>query len=137
MSLEMEILVISVLVGLGGIMEYETTAAQYEVFKKYCQKYIDFWGLHGWGVQFEYEGRDAGAKYHVMGRWVVFRFGKTSGIKPSLGKAKIDAFHEVFHVLLGRLVVMGKDRFAKEDEIDEEEEYICRVMENKVFPLIK
>lgn len=120
-------------------MNYKTTAKNFDLFKSECHKWMDFFGLNGYGATFVHDnsGDLAGAQYDIIDRWVTFRLGKNWGeTKPTVFEIKSTAFHEVAHLFIGKLGVLARARFITDSEVIEESEHIVRVLENKIFPVL-
>lgn len=120
-------------------MKYKTSKANFELFKKECDKWMDLFGLNGYGKTYVHinNGNLAGTQYDIMDRWVTFQLGKDWGdTKPTVFELKSTAFHEVVHLLIGRLGTLARSRFVSDSEITEETEHIVRVIENKIFPIL-
>ena len=115
-----------------------TTAKQFELFKEECEKWIKFFGLKGWRVDYRHgkttDGARADVGANVVARVATIRLAKKwrTG-KPTNDKVKKSAFHEVCELLLFRLKYLAMDRCTNDDEIAEESHCIIRMLENSVY----
>ena len=119
---------------------HKTLVSHFNLFKLDCDKWLEFFGIHGFGVSYVHTNSDdlAEATYNIMTRSATISLGKDWGTtKPTPEELDATAFHEVCHLLIGRLSVIARSRYISESEIQEEDEHIVRVLENKIYPLIK
>ena len=118
----------------------KTTQRHFEVFKKECLKWIKRFGLQDWRVDFFHEDwsdsygqAKAWCKWNVNGRVVSFCLASEWNIPIKAKDVQQTAFHEVGHLLLGRIDILAGTRYLCEDEIKEEVHAIIRRLENAVF----
>jgi len=123
-----------------------TKAVKVKLFKDSITKYIDFFSLHEWEIYFEEDdekGTIASTRWHEMNgaQNVIFSWGKDwiedkTTTKEEIYKA---SFHEVLELLLAKLRDFSSNTTKKisKREVDTEVHRVIRIMENKVFKLIK
>lgn len=120
-------------------MNNKTTDYHFQLFKEECQKWLGIFGMKGWRVDYfhseDIENSRASYSLHLTGRVCSFYLSpKWDKLNPVTDKnVKISAFHEVCHVLLARLVVIGESRFVHADEFNEEAHAIIRILENVLW----
>jgi hypothetical protein len=121
--------------------EYKTTKKDFELFEKECRKWIDFFGLLSFELAFDHRINNenlAGVEWDIVNCWCDFYLCKNWGrTKPTKSEIEKTAFHEVFHLLLAKLKSYIVSRSFNIDEVEAEFHKIIRIMENKVYPLIK
>ena len=111
----------------------KTTKKDFEVFKKECEKWIEFFGLKDWRVEYEHRPLDnarADVEADIMNKWAVITMSKDQEDKKHI---KESAFHEVCHLLHYGFDFIKKDKGHSEDVWDRECESFVRRMENSVF----
>lgn len=119
--------------------DYQTTADDYEVFKKEFVRWQGRFGLVGWETFFEHDNVEdyrAEIAYNCIGRSVTVTLSKTwknFTVAPTEVDIRKVAFHEACELLLGRIKVLARERFLQPSEIDEEIHAIIRTLENAVF----
>jgi hypothetical protein len=115
----------------------KTTKAQFEQFKGAFLKYQELLGLQQYKVYFTHEKDDdnfATIRAHPESAAAEVNFGAECGkidlpfLDPS-GSGK----HEAMHLLLAKIRYLADKRYCMAREIDEEDEFITRVLE-KVIP---
>ncbi len=116
----------------------KTTAKHFEIFKAECQKWIEIFGLKGWRFVFEHEDgmEDCHANYTVklQGRvCTIFLSTDWRHEKITEEQLRKSAFHEVCHIVLVRLQIIGESRFIHADEFSEEVHAIIRTLENVLW----
>ena len=120
---------------------YSTTASDFLYFKEKCRYWRKFWGLTEFTIHYFHSNIDdnlAQAEVDSNNGLVTLRLAKEFH-QDNPTKELLDrlAFHEVCHILLGRLSSIGQSRFISENEHTEAEEAIVRRLENCVLPLAK
>jgi len=120
-----------------GVIMSTTTKADFELFKKEVQKWIDILGLRDWEVHFTQSGfeNDDRAGIHVNLNGRIARIGLNKNQTSDFNDLDIRkwAFHEVCELLLGPLSVNARSRYINEDELEQSEHYIIRTLENILF----
>lgn len=117
----------------------KTTKAQFELFQKECQKWLDFFGVKGWHVVYRHqkiEGCRGECSYKLTGRVATISLSTHfEEWKPvSNDDIRKTAFHEVCELMLSRINLMALNRIANhEDAANEEIHNIIRTLENTVF----
>lgn len=119
-------------------LKLKTTKKHFEIFKAECQKWIDFFGLYEYSINFKHkkiiERGQAFAKINTSEYWCIFTLNiEWYKIETTEEEIKKSAFHEVCHLLLERLVYCGTCRYTTEEEIISSVESIIKRMENCVF----
>lgn len=111
-----------------------------EFFKKCCNKWIQFFGLKNWEIQFicEDSAKDEKACVYIdaESRICTFNIEQKWIFEDKPTEKDIDhaAFHEVAHALLGKLISLSFERFIKEREIESAEHEVIRILENAILP---
>ena len=106
-----------------------------ETFKKLCQKYINYFGLHDFHVGYEMEDQEEGVacNYYLSregGQVVTLALNSSFEFSPE--NLKLTAKHEIIEAL-----VLGKIRdmllnYYSENVVDEEIHRVVRMLENKI-----
>ena len=119
----------------------KTTKADFKLFKRECEKWIDIFGLNGYEFRYSHEyAADeeslADVIWEPVSRSVHIRLCEnwSDSYKKDDLQVRICSFHEVLHVLIGKLSVLSKSRFILEREVEEEEHAIIRTLEKVLFP---
>lgn len=121
----------------------KVTTAQFELFKKECLKWRDFFGLKDWELYFDHR-----ALKNICGQVVYNAVGCVATISlttnwDELGVCDDEsvcraAFHEICEILLCRLELMAEQRWnLAELDVREEAHRIIRTLENSVFEMVK
>lgn len=122
-------------------MGHKTTKKHFEIFKKECAKWIDYFGLKDWEISYwhkQSEDHLAYIKYDPVNGWAIIGLSTDwDSIEPTIIEVKSSAFHEVAELLLGRLVRCAERRSTTIREIEEATHGIIRRMENSVFKGLK
>ena len=110
------------------------TQKQFELFKSESQKWIDYFELNNWRVDFTFErleGRRAEMKSNLGGYCVRISLSNEWNEKDEPTNEKIidSAKHEVIHLLLARFSETAWARCINKDELYEAEEELCRKIE--------
>lgn len=123
-------------------MKKITTVKDFELFKKECEYWIDYFGLKGWFISYEHSQREpnnaATIYYKTEARDVIIILTKKwddfdiQKIEPEIKKI---AFHEVCHLLLANLSVMAHDEATnlQKSEIRGYEHEIIAVLEKTIY----
>ena len=118
-------------------MSYKTTKKHFEIFKKECEKWIEYFGLKDWDIH--YAHREDADNLGTCGYNMVSCHATISltinwdDDEPTTVAVKKIAFHEVSELLLARLVSVAHTRSATGHDIEEATHGIIRRMENSVF----
>lgn len=115
-----------------------TTKAHFKIFKEECQEWIEAFGLKDWFVDFYHEDwsehhgdAKAWCRWNVEGMIASVCLSLEWGNeKPIDETVKMSAFHEICHLLIGRLFDLATDRYIQKIEIDVEAHAIIRRLEN-------
>ncbi len=120
----------------------KTTAKDFKTFKDECQRWIDYFGLHGWDVEYTHDIGD-----NVMATFWHSLEGRSVTINLSLNvpdwlynenNIKKAAFHEVVEsMLLGGLALLADARYINKEEITASTHEIVGTLENTLFKGIK
>jgi len=124
---------------MTGIMK--TTKADFELFCREAEKWIEIFGLKDWEVKFNHlkgNGQDyAVCSTNPDGRTAKIELYKTwpePDIKKTENEIKTSAFHEVCHIFLETLVSCARARFIMSHELEEAGHGIIRTLEKVLYP---
>ena len=104
----------------------KTTQKQFELFKKYCDKWLDYYELIEWELDYVHEELD-----DDKAAMAVFMTAHRSGyiclnkkfqyIKPVVSNADLDNFaeHEILHIYFAKMHTLIERRDIREDEVSE------------------
>ena len=117
------------------------TKENFELFKKECTKWINYFGLKDWQVHYTHakiERSRAQCCFNCVGRIATMTLNtKWDEINKDFvndNNIKKTAFHEVCELMLGRLNDMVSQRYElSELDVEEEIHRIIRILENTVF----
>ena len=124
----------------GEEMNHKTNKKHFDLFKKECDKWLNFFSMKQWRIFYEHKDYE-----HVNGYgcYSVEHEGKIATIglcinwgdtEPKNQYIKRTAFHEVCELLLSPLNWLAKSRFGVlEEDLNERRHEIIRVLENKIF----
>lgn len=121
------------------VKNFKTTEKDFKLFRKECEKWLNFFGLTDWSVYYEHashdgSGRDAytehtsGDKTATIGLYVDWL-----DLKPTDNILRQTAFHEVCEILLSEIAQMCMDRYIREQDIHTATHSIIHRLENSVF----
>lgn len=112
----------------------KTTRQHYADYVREVKRLMAKGGFGDWSVQFELfdygegkELRTASCNSDPSKRWVTFFWNSTQNDDYTDGIRS--AKHEVGHLIMSTLRMLGDARFVQEDAMDLEEERICRILE--------
>lgn len=119
----------------------KTTKTQFELFKKECEFWLDYFGLKGWCVEYDHEKYDDGRAccgWKVIGRIAYIRLATEWESYRNNQITEFDirrcAFHEVCELLFSRITMMAKNKISNyEDAVEEETHNLIRILENTIF----
>lgn len=118
-------------------MNYKTTKKHFEIFKKECAKWIEYFGLKDWDVGYIHKKDDDNfgtCGYNMVSCHATISLTTNWGDEePTVSAIKRVAFHEVAELLLARLVSVAHTRSATDYDIEEATHGIIRRMENSVL----
>ena len=115
----------------------------FALFKSECLRWIEFFGLTSWKIDFVHEKlrNEAFAECRVDGicdRYCVLALNaEISDHDRSYFDPAKTAFHEVLELLLWPLESCGRDRFVNPDDFVRERHALIRTLENTVYPKLK
>ena len=117
----------------------KTTKKHFELFKKECERWIKFFGLIDWRI--EYELQDLPNDYarieaDLCNKWADIWLADELPKDVTTLQIKRSAFHEVCHLLsygLQFIFEAGINGQGAKDVRDREMESFCRRLENSVF----
>jgi len=115
--------------------KYKTSKKDFKLFKKECNKWINFFSLTDWEMFFEHrdiEGARANAVYNNEGRVATLSLATDFGDMITDDEIRRVAFHEVCEILLGDMGIMIKHYFSYNMATTEIHRVIRR-LENSVF----
>ncbi len=114
----------------------KTTKKHFEIFKAECEKWIEFFGLKGWRVEYWHEyckGARASCSYSFEDRTADIYLSTEWNSPINISEIKRTAFHEACEVLFIRIRVIAEYRYIDKSEVDEEVHALVRTLENTVF----
>ena len=118
----------------------KTTKKDFELFKKECQKWIDYFGLKDWRVVYKHGtpiSDDANASFESCIEDGIIMITLNTDID-NKNQLKLSAFHEVVEgMLLIRLMHFIDKRYVDENMLEAEIHSIVRTLENTVFRDVK
>lgn len=129
---------------------YQTTERHFQIFRNTFLDLVKRFGFTEWNVTFEWldnqdpeDGDEEDRTWWIAGitanpdHWRAHvEFYKTwLGQKPSDDAARRCAAHEFFHLLTKRLEQLGRDRWSKPEDFENEFEFIARKFEYAMFPV--
>ena len=113
----------------------KTTKKDFELFKRECEKWIEFFGLKEYRIEFFHEdiGQTRGQTDDYDHLMVCdIKFPKELHSETDNGKIKMAAFHEVCEVMLIRVRRMADEYYAF-DRVNREIHTIIRKLENSIY----
>lgn len=112
------------------------TKKHFELFKSECEKWIKIFQLNNWRFEFFIDNEDDKNRVYQLRRWRIksidMYFCSRSSLSKDIQKVKQTAKHEIIHSMLGGLVLLGEQRYLREDELYEEEEGLVRKLEKLI-----
>ncbi len=116
----------------------KTKKADFKLFKKECEKWIEFFGLKQYSINYKHEEKEGGLALSRIdsssGMWATLTLNKDWGrFEINNKEIKTCAFHEVCHVLLERLFYCGTCRYTTYEEMTHNLESTIKTLENSVF----
>jgi hypothetical protein len=120
-------------------MTRNTTVKEFELFKSECLKWIDYFGLKDWKIDFLHEElkSESYAECRVEGissRNVVLCFNtKCSEYDRKCLNIRKTAFHEVWELILWPLQYIGTCRYVQPEEFTTAVHSVIRTMENTIY----
>lgn len=116
----------------------KTTENDFKLLEKEGKKWIAFFGLKGWEINFLHKNDDLDSlgytKFNYTNRIADVVLCKDWGKRKVTEKEiKKTAFHEICEVLMYRLRYIAESRFITDVETNEEIHNIIRILENTIF----
>lgn len=117
----------------------KTTKKDFNCFKKWVYYYVNAFGLKGYEIHVKHKPLNdlyATTSWDIVARYAVFYLNTVwykNMEKKTVQALKELAFHEVCHILLGRINVLADMRHIGEREVEEEMHSIIRRLETFVF----
>ena len=120
-----------------------TTKADFELFCKESERWIDIFGLKDWEVKFSHLKNSNGKDYSYFNsncenRTVMLelcdKWPKRYSPEKTNNEIKLCAFHEVCHIFLETLASCARTRHILPHEIDEAGHGIIRTLERVLYP---
>ena len=117
----------------------KTTKEHYGIFKEECNKWIDYWGLHGWEVTFRHEhmedARATACFNSLEDRQVTLALAIEWTERDGLCEKAIRevAFHETEELRYARIEFLAKQRFVQPSEIREEIHNLIQQDRKRIF----
>ena len=118
-----------------------TTRADFELFKRECGKWVRYFGLTEWQIDYEHDG--AVGERAACATWLTSKSATLSLNKDwetdevTDERVQLSAFHEVCELLITPLDSNAKCRYIAESEITEARHGIIRRLENTIYRDIK
>jgi hypothetical protein len=119
--------------------KHDTTPEEFELFKSECLRWIGFFGLTDWKVDFVHEklNSDGYAECRFNGvasKFVIMALGiSCSKYHRKFLRIEQTAFHEVCELLLYPLEYLGTARYVQPEEFEPARHGIIRSLENSVY----
>lgn len=115
-----------------------TTKEHFEIFKEECKKWINYYGLLQWEINFYHDETKSDncalALWNLVAKrcdfYMYYEWDKEDLTEEYIKRV---ALHEVTHLLLGRLHSLAGYRFVRDAEIDESVHEIIRILEGILF----
>jgi len=118
----------------------KTTKKHFELFKKECKKWIEFFGLKEWNVSYDWctpveDCVLAWSNHHFSAKssYLILSKEWRNTVPVTNEQVKKSAFHEVCEMMLFPLRYMSECRFLSDTEIDPEIHRLIRTFENVIF----
>lgn len=113
----------------------KTTKKDFEVFKKECLKWVEFYGLKDWRISYDQKDTEANAetRYFLENKSAVISLSNKYPCETTLGRL---AFHEVSELLLVE-ITHKLNWFLNTQEVNTMAHTIIRRLENSVFEKLK
>lgn len=112
----------------------KTTKQEFRRFRSECLRLQKLLGLSEWALSFSHEDLSentaAQIDIDIEGMIATITFAKCWHGSTSPESC---ALHEMLHLLIGRLWLLGKERYSRQDELDAENEVVVRRLEKFVF----
>lgn len=120
----------------------KTTKDQFELFKKECEFWIDYFGLKGWRVEYSHKKTVDEARADIIwncaGRIATITL-NTIWVDEDRcvitnDNVRRSAFHEVCELFLARLNMMANGKIDNQPhDVNEETHNLIRTLENTIF----
>jgi hypothetical protein len=117
--------------------KFVTTPKHFQVFKSYCQKWIDFLGLRGWFASFYHQPDNCQASVtsYPYKRSAKFNLSRKWKIRVTDAELERCAIHECLHLVLSLFADTARriNEFPESmrgDALNREEEAIVVILEN-------
>jgi hypothetical protein len=120
----------------------ETTKEEFELFKSECQKWLKYFGLMDWKVDFSHEPLKDDEFAVVKSNGLEDKYAiialntKCDETDRKYLNIEKTAFHEVMELFLYPLYYIGTCRYAQPEEFTAANHAIIRTLENVVYPVI-
>ena len=119
--------------------EPQTTQTDFQLFQSHVYKWINYFGLKSWHIQFKHEDigtANAQVAFREISGVAEFTLNKTwyeQTEEKKIKTIKRSAFHEVIHLLLGKIDALALSRSISEKELDKEIHEVVRILENTIY----
>ncbi len=107
-----------------------------EIFEKECRRLSNLWELNDWTIRIHTDDTKKEEK-HFEGGWIYRNLDNSQAdiyLDEKYCKTENDikqtAKHEMIHLMLAKLYLLGKWRWASEDEVDRTEEELVHKLED-------
>ena len=126
--------------------EYEITAEHFQIFIKETEKFIKFFGLYDWRVEFQHhdvQKNGSAAECHVLHQGKVATLSlatKWNDRIPTYENLRWCAFHETCEILCADIESAARDPDLtpqlRAERLEREQHTLIRRLENCVLPLL-
>lgn len=119
----------------------KTTKKHFEIFKKECLKWIEFWGMSDFVVNFLHsddqqdKGKDGACDTLYVSSHCILILCKEWGDRVPLTNREIraTAFHEVGELLISKFAAVGASRYINQDEEEVARHELINRLQNAIF----
>lgn len=118
---------------------HKSTRKDFGQFKAEFLRCVDLLNLNDWLITFKFEPLDN--SYAMIETWSDRFSASVTFNSETIGDHGVDAFnpkrharHEAGHLFLARMQYIGRQRYVRPDDFEEESERMCRVMERILEP---
>ncbi len=120
----------------------KTTRADFELFKRECERWIRYFGLNDWYIEYEHtpgkDGARAWFNTEVLDGITKIELTKDWGSDiVTIEAIKKSAFHEICELLLARFYANAITRYTIQNDINESRHAIIRILENTLYRDVK
>lgn len=122
--------------------KHKCTQRHFEIFKKECAFWIEYYDLSSYAFTYEHKKDDpdyteAKCHYFTIDRHATITLLDNWERKPNDDQVRLAAFHEISEVFFGDVRTLGDARYVEEHEIRRAVHSVIRTLEHKLYPLKK